>query len=54
MEFRVVSRLMQGEDFFEGVRAVLIDRDHAARWQALPADVIIDAYFAPLDVELDI
>lgn len=52
MEFRVVSRLMQGEDFFEGVRAVLIDRDHAPRWQETPADAAIEACFAPLHKDL--
>ncbi len=52
MEFRVVSRLMQGDDFFEGVRAALIDRDQAPKWQPWPCDAVIDAYFAPLDRDL--
>ena len=51
-EFRIVSRLCRGHDFYEGVRAVIVDKDNAPRWS--PADVSavtdaeIDAYFAPL------
>jgi enoyl-CoA hydratase len=33
LEFRVVTRLLDGHDFFEGVRAVLIDKDQAPKWQ---------------------
>lgn len=52
MEFRIVSRILDGHDFFEGVRAVLIDKDHAPRWApARLEDVtpdMVEAYFAPL------
>ncbi|WP_246504716.1 enoyl-CoA hydratase/isomerase family protein [Microvirga antarctica] len=41
-EFRIVSRILDGEDFYEGVRAVLIDKDGAPRWN--PPDLAaIDA-----------
>ena len=57
-EFRLVQRFMAGHDFYEGIRAVLVDKDHAPAWQ--PArledvqDDAIDAMFAPLDTgELD-
>jgi len=52
MEFRLASRFMQGHDFFEGVRAVVIDKDQKPNWQpALLADVSeaeLGTYFAPL------
>jgi enoyl-CoA hydratase len=50
--YRLASRFMQGHDFYEGVRAALVDRDHAPKWQ--PASIgevtlsMVDAYFAPL------
>jgi len=58
MEFRIVSRIIYGHDFYEGVRAVIIDKDNAPRWkpprleQVLEAD--IDRYFAPLETELEL
>lgn len=57
MEFRLSQRVMAGHDFFEGVRAVMIDKDQAPHWQpdrldAVTADMV-DEYFAPLgDAEL--
>lgn len=51
-EFRIVSRICRGHDFYEGVRAVIIDKDNAPRWRpATLAEVTaadIEAYFAPL------
>ncbi len=52
MEFRLVSRVMAGHDFLEGVRATIIDKDNEADWhpETLPevVDSDVDAYFAPL------
>jgi enoyl-CoA hydratase len=52
MEFRMVNRVVAGHDFYEGVRATIIDKDQAPKWQpATLSDVSdgdIDAYFAPL------
>ena len=31
-EFRIVSRLCEGHDFYEGVRAVIVDKDGRPRW----------------------
>ena len=54
-DFRLASRFMQGHDFYEGVRAGLIDRDHAPKWQPGSldhvSDAAVDAYFAPLGVD---
>jgi enoyl-CoA hydratase len=32
-EFRIVSRIAEGHDFYEGVRATIIDKDGAPRWR---------------------
>ena len=57
-EFRIVSRLVHGHDFYEGVRALIIDKDNAARWQPPTlADVTqadVDRHFAPLTHELEL
>jgi enoyl-CoA hydratase len=52
VEFRVVSRIAEGHDFYEGVRATLIDRDGAPRWQPASLDAVdpeaIARHFADL------
>lgn len=57
-EYRIASHLRLGHDFFEGVRALLIDKDKAPRWQpATLADVddaALQPYFAtPAGGDLD-
>jgi enoyl-CoA hydratase len=56
MEFRMVSRIIEGHDFYEGVRAVIIDKDNAPMWRpdnlSAVTDADIDKYFAPLENEL--
>ena len=52
MEFRMVNRVVAGKDFYEGVRATIIDKDQSPKWQPARledvSDQDIDAYFAPL------
>ena len=56
LEYRLVSRIAYASDFFEGTRAVVIDKDMAPKWQPQSLSEIephqIDTYFAPLDKEL--
>jgi enoyl-CoA hydratase len=56
MEYRLVQAFMADRDFFEGVRAVLIDKDNKPNWQpARLADVtpaMVDAYFRKLPHDL--
>ncbi len=57
-DYRIVNRIAEGVDFFEGVRALLFDKDNAPRWQPATIEEIdpaeIDRYFAPLARELDL
>jgi len=52
-EFRIVSRIIEGHDFYEGVRAVIVDKDNRPRWQpAKLAEVSraqVERYFAARD-----
>jgi enoyl-CoA hydratase len=50
-EFRIVSRVCQGEDFYEGIRATILDKDFAPGWGHTIEEVTpdeVDAHFAPL------
>lgn len=52
MEYAVVVRMFRHNDFLEGVRALLIDKDNAPRWNPPTpegvTDEMIDAIFEPL------
>ena len=52
MEYRIAARVLTLPDFAEGVRAVIVDKDNAPKWQpATPEGVtedLIEAIFAPL------
>ena len=53
LEFRVVTRLLAQHDFYEGVRAVLVDKDQAPRWQPARLDEVDPAAIgAMFDVPL--
>ncbi|MGN7161702.1 enoyl-CoA hydratase/isomerase family protein [Sphingomonas sp. SAFR-052] len=51
-EYAVVTRIVQRPDIVEGVRAVIVDKDHAPKWNPATPDAVsdhmIDRIFAPL------
>lgn len=51
-EFRIASRIARSHDYYEGVRAVIIDKDNRPHWSPAAIEDVkaadIDAYFAPL------
>jgi enoyl-CoA hydratase len=57
LEYRIACRTMMLPDFAEGVRALLVDKDNAPRWNpATPEGVsedLLDSIFAPLPAELE-
>jgi enoyl-CoA hydratase len=52
MEYRIASRLIMRPDFAEGVRALIVDKDNAPKWNpATPGEVgdeLVASIFAPL------
>ena len=52
LEYRLTQHFMKGHDFYEGVRAVVVDKDQTPRWRpatlAEISDAEVAAYFAPL------
>jgi len=52
LEYRLTCRVMEGHDFYEGVRAAVIDKDQTPKWRPARLEEIgdadIDKYFAPL------
>jgi enoyl-CoA hydratase len=56
-EFRIVSRVVYGHDFYEGIRAVIIDKDNRPRWRPgslgeVTGDMVA-GYFGPVHHELE-
>jgi len=55
-ELRIVSRVIHDHDFYEGVRAVIVDKDNKPRWQPAAlgevSDAEVERHFAPIDQEL--
>ncbi|WP_292328299.1 enoyl-CoA hydratase/isomerase family protein, partial [Mesorhizobium sp.] len=52
MEFRILNRMLAGHDFYEGIRAAIIDKGSKPEWRPASLDAVsaadVDAYFAPL------
>ncbi len=55
MEYRMVTRVMEGKDFYEGVRAILIDKDNTPQWDPNTLDRVstedIEHYFENLGAD---
>lgn len=59
MEFRILNRMLAGHDFYEGIRAAIVDKDRQPKWRPAELEAVedaaVDAYFAPLGSrELDL
>jgi len=60
MEFRMGQSFMrEGSDFYEGIRSVLVDKDHSPKWRPASIEEVCDnevlSYFAePSDGDLDL
>lgn len=58
MEYRLVRRCCEDKDFYEGVRAVLVDRDNAPKWEPSSLEELtqgqVDKYFEPLQDGTDL
>ncbi len=52
MEYRIVTRMLQGADFYEGIRAAIIDKGDTPRWRPATLGEVspgaVDAFFAAL------
>ena len=52
LEYRIVSRVLSGTEFYEGIRTAIIDKDGAPRWTPNSIEAIdhsvIDDVFTPL------
>ncbi|MFC3907721.1 enoyl-CoA hydratase/isomerase family protein [Legionella dresdenensis] len=56
MDYRLVNHFMAGHDFYEGIRALLVDKDKSPRWQPKRlediSETMIKCYFDAVPVEL--
>jgi enoyl-CoA hydratase len=51
IEFRIAAHIVRGHDLYEGIRAVVVDKDNRPRWRpgslAEVTEADVAAYFAP-------
>jgi len=56
MEFRMVNKVMNDHDFYEGVRALIIDKDNNPSWKPSSISEVeenfVDKFFSSLDDDL--
>lgn len=56
IEYKIAHHMLDSHDFYEGVRAVMIDKDQAPQWQPDTIEgvtgEIVNGYFEKLDKEL--
>ncbi|GGI78647.1 enoyl-CoA hydratase/isomerase family protein [Legionella impletisoli] len=56
MDFNLVNHFMQGNDFYEGVRALLVDKDKEPNWQPKCLEAVtnemVSTYFEPAEKPL--
>lgn len=56
IEYRLTCHFLQGHDFFEGIRAVIIDKDQKPQWKPAKIEDVTEPdvtnYFSPLTKEL--
>ncbi|HEX6959677.1 MAG TPA: enoyl-CoA hydratase/isomerase family protein [Ferrovibrio sp.] len=52
LEWRICNHVARGHDFYEGVRAVIIDKDHHPKWRPATLEEVseadIETYFEPV------
>ena len=52
MEYRILRRILPGSDFYEGIRAAIIDKDGAPKWSPAMLGQVsaaeVERYFEPL------
>jgi enoyl-CoA hydratase len=58
LEYRIVHGIIEGRDFYEGIRAAVIDKDGKPRWRPGSLEEVseadVEAYFAPIADELPV
>nr|XP_022313161.1 3-hydroxyisobutyryl-CoA hydrolase, mitochondrial-like isoform X1 [Crassostrea virginica] len=58
MEYRLSQRCVEDHDFYEGVRALLVDKDQSPKWNPSTLEKVtpqkVDWYFSPLSAEREL